>query len=764
MERREFAIRGIVQGVGFRPFVYSLASRLALGGFIRNTPGGVLIEVEGEAQALVQFQSDLLTGTPPLASIEAWETTALPLRGDGRFRIEPSDPDTGSDDSAVRISPDVATCAACLAELMDPADRRYRYPFITCATCGPRLTIVTAAPYDRERTTMAAFRMCVACRSEYDNPLDRRFHAETIACAACGPRLELIGDGYAAGEDPLGFAVRAIGSGRIGAVKGLGGYHLVCDARNAEAVAELRTRKHRDEKPFAVMFPDLAAVMTVCHVGAAERALLSGPSRPIVLLERRTTPAAGAAVPDASVAPGSPWIGAMLPCTPVQYLLLRASGRPLVMTSGNRSEEPIACDDADALQRLRDIADFFLANDRAIHVRCDDGVTRVVSGVELPVRRSRGDAPRPLPLALPCPRPILAVGGHLKNTFALGRDRDGYVSHHIGDLDDHGAFSAFTREIRLYEDLLRVTPDVIAHDMHPDYGSTRYARERAAASGIAPIAVQHHHAHVASCMAEHGLTESVIGVAFDGSGYGDDGTVWGGEFLVGDAREVRRMAHLRPVPLPGGEQAVREPWRMALSHLRDAAESWDRVIPRDRRGSVAVLLRMMDGGVNSPVTSSAGRLFDAVAALTGLRSVASFEGQAAMELEWRAAASSDDGAYPCDLATADGRLVIDTRPLIRAVATDAGAGRDAGTIAARFHSGLAAAITDVCIRLSARTGINTVVLTGGVFLNARLTRTCTSGLERAGLTVCRHRLVPPNDGGLSLGQLTVAAAAPVEPR
>lgn len=759
MERREIEIRGIVQGVGFRPFVYGLASRLGLGGFVRNTPSGVLIEVEGDRDAVARFQSALLVHPPPLAAIDTCMTAALPVRGETGFRIDGSDVAAGTGRDNVRIAPDVATCEACLSDLRDPSNRRYRYPFVTCATCGPRLTVITGSPYDRERTTMARFEMCAACRIEYEDPLDRRFHAETIACAACGPRLELIDGGFSTAKDGLvDHAVRRILEGRIGAIKGIGGYHLVCDAQNPQSIAELRRRKHRDEKPFAVMFADVEAVAAVCALTAVERAVLTGPARPIVLLSRRDGPPGQARVPHEAVAPGSPTMGAMLPSNPVQHLLLRAAGRPLVMTSGNRSQEPVAYDDIDALDRLRDIADFFLIHDRAIHVRCDDSVSRVVSGAEIPVRRSRGDAPRPLRLSVFCPRPVLAVGGHLKNTFAFGRHHDGFLSHHVGDLDDHSAFEALRWEIALYEELLRISPDVIAHDMHPDYGSTHYARERADVTGAALVAVQHHHAHVASCMTEHGLSEPVIGVAFDGSGYGRDGTVWGGEFLVGDAREVTRMAHLRPVALPGGEQAVREPWRMALSHLSDAGDSFDGLIPGERRGAANILLRMMDRRINAPMTSSAGRLFDAVAALAGVRHVVSFEGQAAMELEWLSAAAPDDGEYPHEIAALEDRMIMDTRPLVRAAAADARAGRPAGAIGRRFHRGLAAAIAAICSRLRTNTGIDRVVLTGGVFLNGLLTTECTARLERAGLRVFRHRLVPPNDGGLSLGQLTVAAA------
>ena len=757
MERREIAVRGIVQGVGFRPFVYTLARRLALHGFIRNTSQGVVIQVEGDPAVLDAFHAELVSLPPPMASIDEVESARVPVRGEPGFRIDSSDASTSAPDRNPRISPDVATCDACLGDLHDPANRRHRYPFITCATCGPRLTIVTGAPYDRERTTMARFTMCDACRREYADPLDRRFHAETIACARCGPALDLRDAAFRVIDgDPIGRLAALLEEGGIAAIKGPGGYHLACDATNPSAVAELRTRKHRDEKPFAVMFESLEAVERVCDVSEAERRALMSPARPIVVLGRapsslvQDTPVEG-------VAPGTTSLGAMLPSTPVQHMLLLTVGRPLVMTSGNRSQEPVAFEDSEAFERLADIADVFLTNDRPIHVRCDDGVSRVVGGSQLPVRRSRGDAPRPINLGSACVRPVLAVGGHLKNTFALGRHNDAFVSHHVGDLDDHSALEAFEREIALYESLFEISTEVIAHDLHPDYHSTRYAIARALEDGLQTIAVQHHHAHVASCLAEHRLPGPVIGVAFDGSGYGDDGTIWGGEFLVGDSGMVQRLARLRTVRLPGGEQAVREPWRMAMSHLVDAGEDPE-LVTRRHADVAPVLERMIARGINAPLTSSAGRLFDAVAALAGVRDRVSFEGQAAMQLEWLAAQAAPADPYPMELRTEEGMLVLDTRPLIRDVAQDVRVGRSPSDIGRRFHAGLAAGITSVCERIRDLTGIAGVVLTGGVFLNVLLTEECVDRLTRAGFAVYRHQLVPPNDGGLSLGQLAVAAA------
>jgi hydrogenase maturation protein HypF len=639
--------------------------------------------------------------------------------------------------------------------MRDPNNRRYRYPFLNCTNCGPRLTIITGAPYDRPRTTMAGFALCPACRAEYDDPSDRRFHAQPTACPACGPRLALANDRGepVASADPLDDFVRALRAGRIGTLKGLGGYHLVCDARNRSAVAELRQRKHRHEKPFALMVADLPAADALCEVGDAERALLRSPRRPIVLLrKRRPTPVAE------DVAPGNPCLGVMLPYTPLHHLLMDAVGTPLVMTSGNRSDEPIAYRDDEARDKLAGLPDVFLVHNRPIHVRCEDSVTRLVAGQELPVRRSRGYAPQPIALPFACPRPILAVGGQLKGAFALGRGRQAFLSHHLGDLDDFEAQRAFVRDIALYEELFAIRPEAIACDLHPDYVSTRYAQERAAREGVPLCTVQHHHAHLASCMAENGLSEPVIGVSFDGTGYGTDGAIWGGEFLVGDVRTWRRAAHLRYVGLPGGDRAIREPWRMALAHLTDAGAELPALTSPLSPVEVATVRRMLERGLNTPPTSSAGRLFDAVAALAGVRHRVSYEGQAAVELEARATDPYPDIAYPFSLDTSGSSIVIDTRPLIGAVAADVVNGVAAARVARRFHTTMVEVIATVCGRLRQETGIGTVVLSGGVFANALLTAEAVRRLEEMGFRALRHRLVPPNDGGLCLGQLAVAAA------
>lgn len=754
MERRAIDISGIVQGVGFRPFVHSLATRLHLAGFVTNHGGQLQIEVEGERGALEGFERELTASAPPLARIESVVARPLSPRGDRAFRIEPSLADP---DPTIYIAPDAATCDACLAELFDPANRRYRYPFINCTACGPRLTIITGSPYDRERTTMASFAMCERCRAEYADPTDRRFHAEPIACAACGPTLEAVAPGgRVLDDDAIEAVARALTSGRVVAVKGLGGFHLACAAGDAAAVAELRRRKHRDDKPFAIMVADLDVAAELCELSSDEADLLRSTARPIVLLRKR---AAGRDRIADAVAPQSGRLGVMLPYTPIHHLLMSAvGGRALVMTSGNRSDEPIAIANGDARSRLDAIADLFLLHDRDIRVRCEDSVVRRVGASPLIIRRSRGYAPAPVGLAFECPAPILAVGGQLKNTFAIGRGRQAFVSHHAGDLDELAALEAFERDVALYERLFDVTPRVVAHDPHPDYASTRFALGR---TGVTHIGVQHHHAHIASCMAEHGVETPVIGIAWDGAGWGPDGCVWGGEFLVGDRGEVHRAAHFRYVALPGGDRAAREPWRMALAHLRDAGiddESALRGVPSSARRTVT---RMIDGGFNAPMTSSVGRLFDAVAALCGRATAMTFEGQAAMWLESLAEESGNAGRYPCALTEASepaAPLTVDTRPLIRAIDDDRRRGVPAAAIARRFHTTLADVVRDVAWILRARTGLARVALSGGVFLNGILTAEVGAGLVEDGFEVYRHRVVSPGDGGLSLGQLAVAAA------
>ena len=710
LQRRRLVVTGVVQGVGFRPFVHRLAERSGLAGFVLNDSTGVVVEVEGNAEALDAFAAAVTAEAPPLARVDGVQIADLQPLGVAGFAISRSEGGA----PATLVAPDAATCDDCLHELFDPADRRYRYPFINCTNCGPRFTIVREIPYDRANTTMAGFVMCGDCRREYDDRADRRFHAEPIACPACGPRLSM----------PLADAVDALRDGSIVAVKGLGGWHLACDAANERAVARLRSRKHREEKPFALMTADPAQL---CVVGARHDELLRRPERPIVLMPR--WPRARVAE---SVAPGCPWLGVMLPYTPLHHLLVHDFGGPLVMTSGNRSDEPIAVDDADARGRLGGIADAFLAHDRPIHRRCEDSVVRA----SFPVRRSRGFAPSPVGLPVEATVPLVAAGAELKSTFCVARGRDAFLSPHLGDLDNAAAYEAFRDDLELYFSMLGVRPEAVACDMHPDYLSTRWAVEQE----LPLVEVQHHHAHAAACLAEHGELGEALALVFDGTGYGPDGTLWGGELLRCDLAEFERVGHLEAVPLPGGEAAIREPWRTAAAYLERAG----RPVPFEDWHLVRQSL-----GVNAPLSSGMGRLFDAVAALLGLRDSVSYEGQAAIELEWLAA---DVEAMPYRCSVAGGTIA--GAELVRAAYDDLAAGRPCGEIAAAFHEGVAAAAALAC-ELAAEPRI--VVLSGGTFQNMRLLRATRRRLERLGFTVLSHRLVPPNDGGVSYGQATVAA-------
>ena len=702
-----------MQGVGFRPFVHGLARRHGLAGFVRNDGGDVVIEAEGASGALEQFSRALSREAPTLASVASVADAPLEPRGERGFAIAPSR--EAATPARMPVPPDIATCDQCLAELFDPRDRRHRYPFITCTQCGPRFTITRAVPYDRCNTTMAPFEMCAACRREYEDPSGRRFHAEAIACPACGPALSM----------PLEQAAALLGEGAIVAVKGLGGYHLACDASNEAAVRRLRERKARDEKPFAVMS---AAPPALAHVGAAEARLLHSRARPIVLLaRRRDAPIAP------SVAPRTAWLGVMLPYTPLHHLLARDFGGALVMTSGNRSDEPIAVEDDDARTRLGNVADAFLAHDRPIHRRCEDSVVRA----SFPLRRSRGFAPAAVPLPVAAPAPLVAAGAELKSTFCVAHGREAFLSPHLGDLDSWLAQRSFGADLRLYLEMLGLEPRVVAHDLHPAYHATRWAQEQDAHL----VGVQHHHAHAAACLAEHGESGPALGVVFDGTGYGPDGTLWGGEVLRFDLRSYKRVAHLDPVPLPGGEAAIREPWRVAAMYL----EALGRAVPFERWPLVRQSL-----AVNAPRSSGMGRLFDAVAALLGVREQVSYEGQAAAELEQLA---GDTRADPYECAMDAG--VIRGADLVGAAHDDLLAGRDRAEIAAAFHEGVALAATRAC--LHAREP-RTVVLSGGTFQNLRLAGSIRGRLERAGFRVLTHRTVPPNDGGISYGQAAIAAS------
>ncbi|WSQ14085.1 carbamoyltransferase HypF [Streptomyces sp. NBC_01231] len=778
--RRRVTVRGVVQGVGFRPYLYGLATELALAGHVTNTPEGVVAEVEGTASAVARFCDGIAAKAPPLARVESVHHREMPPVGGTAFTIL-----TSRTDGPARtlVSPDSATCADCLAEMADPADRRYRHPFVNCTHCGPRFTIVTGVPYDRAHTTMAGFAMCPDCAREYADPSDRRFHAQPVACPACGPRLRLLvaqrpGLRSVEGEDPVTEARTLLTRGAILAVKGLGGYHLACDATNQAAVALLRRRKARGDKPFALMARAADDVRHLARLSPEERSLLEGRARPIVLLRRRPHPsyATGDPRPAEAVAPGSPDLGVMLPYTPVHHLLLGLRGDPdgprlLVMTSGNVSGEPIVTDDTEALERLAHLADAWLTHDRPIHVPCDDSVVRVCDGEPLVIRRSRGYAP--LPVSLPQPvRPALAVGGDLKNAFCLGAGRRAWLSAHIGDMDDVGTQRAFERAVAQLESITGVRPETLVSDRHPGYRSVRWADRNAAHRPV--VRVQHHHAHVAAAMAEHGLdgTRAVIGVAFDGTGHGDDGAVWGGEFLLADYDRFTRFGHLAYVPLPGGDAAVRRPYRMALAHLRAAGIGWSddlactAACPPDE---LRLLERQLERGLNCVPTSSMGRLFDAVSSLAGVCHRAGYEAQAAVELEGAAlhAPAEDTTAYAFALHASQedggGAVRADPAPVLAAIVDDLRAGVEPALIAARFHRSVTGLVHRICARARERHGLETVALAGGVFANTLLSSACASTLREDGFTVLRHHLVPPNDGGLALGQLMVAARATPTP-
>jgi len=746
-------IRGTVQGVGFRPWIWRLARENGISGRVANDSRGVTIDAFGREGALESFMRGIRTSPPPAAEIRELESRAIPPEAGREFVIVASRETEGL---RVSIPPDMATCDACLAEIFDPADRRYRYAFTNCTHCGPRFTIAEGVPYDRPATTMSAFPMCPACRSEYEDPADRRFHAQPNACPACGPRLSLLS---ASGvpirtSDPIEGAASILRRGGVVAVKGLGGFHLACDARSSRAVELLRRRKHRDEKPFAVMVRTLAEAEALAILSDEERALLVSRERPIVLLSRRE----GARLAP-EVSPGTPLVGLMLPYTPLHHLLLGEAGGPLVMTSGNLSEEPIACGNEEALAHLARIADGFLVHDREIASRCDDSVARIVAGAPMIIRRSRGWVPREIPVAVPFSEPVLACGAHLKNTFAIGLGSSAYLGPHIGDLENLETLGAFEDAVGRMEKFLRVEPRVVAHDMHPEYASTDYARRRDGRK----IAVQHHHAHVASAMAEHGIEGRAIGVAYDGTGWGPDGTAWGGEILVADFAGYERAATWRPVALAGGEAAIREPWRVALALLEDAFPEgapidrlrlFEALDPR----AVGVVRKLLEGRIHAPLARGVGRYFDGFGALFLARPVARHEGQIA--LAWNVAADPGERRpYPFAIARAETPWELDLRPAVRAAVGDFLAGAGAATISGRFHETVAAA-TAALVRHALETAGNLpVVATGGCFQNALLAERTIDHLGRLGIRPLLPRRVPPGDGGLALGQAVVAARA-----
>jgi hydrogenase maturation protein HypF len=777
-------IIGIVQGVGFRPFVYKLATRLELKGWVRNTSAGVDIEVDGENDQLDMFVKLLKDDAPSLSRIDEFTASRGPASGFSSFEIVHSEAVEGAFQP---ISPDVSICPDCLREMLDPSDRRYRYPFINCTNCGPRFTIIKDIPYDRPKTTMADFPMCPDCEREYTDPTNRRFHAQPVACPVCGPHvwLEIQNSEFRIlNSDAILETRKMLADGKIIAIKGLGGFHLACDATNAQAVTKLRNRKLRVDKPFALMMPDIKTVEQHCFVSDAERDLLHSTARPIVLLKRK---------PESNiveeVSPRQNWLGVMLPYTPLHYLLftdgpltrddktsfvVRRPLSALVMTSGNLSEEPIATNNDEARERLSKLADAFLMHNRDIHIRCDDSVVRVFDNGRLtidhpssivhcpsstyPIRRSRGYSPFPVKLSFGAPQ-ILATGTELKNTFCITNKNYAFLSHHIGDMENYETLKSFEQGVEHFERLFRVKPEAIACDLHPNYLATRYALERAERENLPTFNIQHHHAHIAACMAEHGLDGSrpIIGLSFDGTGYGEDGAIWGGEILVADYKSYRRAYHLEYFPLPGGDAAIKKPARTALALLWSLGLDWDERLEsvkefcaQDRN----ILHAQLEKKINTPMTSSMGRLFDAAAALAGVRQSVNYEGQAAIEFE-ALADSAEAGVYPFEL----NQDRVETRTMLEALIKDVMAGVHLSKISAKFHNGLADMAREACLKIKSATGIDEVALSGGVWQNITLLGRTLSLLETSGFKVYIHREVPTNDGGLSLGQAVIAASS-----
>ncbi|HCV43821.1 MAG TPA: carbamoyltransferase HypF [Bacteroidetes bacterium] len=759
LQRMKVTVRGAVQGVGFRPFVYRLATELGLHGWVSNTPQGVFIEVEGEGALLRQFLLRLGNERPPRSFIQSLEHSFLdPVRYSG-FSIRQS---KQSGEKTALVLADIAACPECLSEVFDSSNRRYLYPFTNCTHCGPRFTIIESLPYDRPNTTMKMFDMCDECRREYDDPRDRRFHAQPNACPRCGPHLELWeSDGEVTAKDivALGVAVEVIRRGEVLAVKGLGGFHLMVDARNETAVQLLRERKHREEKPFALMYSSIDAVRMDCDVSEMEQRLLEAPEAPIVLLERRESGVQSSVA--VSVAPSNPYLGVMLPYTPLHHMLMRELDFPVVATSGNLSDEPICTDEHEALSRLLGIADAFLIHDRPIVRHTDDSIVRVMAGREMVVRRARGYAPLPVRIKAISGSPVLAVGAHLKNSVALAIHDNVFISQHIGDLETGEAYEAFQKVTADLQRLYEARPEQVVSDMHPEYLSTKYA----ATIGVPVTMIQHHYAHVASCMAENELEGRVLGVSWDGTGYGPDGTIWGGEFLLTDSTLFSRVASFRPFRLPGGDKAVKEPRRTALGvlyeMLGDEMFSRSGLHPLDSFSSdeLRVLRQMLLNGVHSPLTTSVGRLFDAVASIVGLRQRANFEGQAAMELEFALPKNHRCDAYSFEISqgkvsTNDSKnhqpgLVIDWSPIVLEVLEDVSRNEALPTISLKFHNTLCEIILDVARRI----GEQRVVLTGGCFQNKYLTERAIRRLREEGFRPYWHQRVPPNDGGIALGQV-----------
>jgi hydrogenase maturation protein HypF len=750
---RRINVRGIVQGVGFRPFVYALAAKFNLTGWVRNTSAGVEIEVNGSQQNIDNFLTEIQKNPPFLAKVDKIDHFNVVTNNYTKFEILDS---RASDGQFNPVSPDASICPDCLAELFDPANRRHRYPFINCTNCGPRFSIITGIPYDRPNTTMARFTMCPACQAEYDNPLDRRFHAQPIACPDCGPQVwfEIGNEIKGQGEDAIQMTREALASGKIIAMKGLGGFHLACDAHQGAIVRKLRQRKKRNEKPFAVMVFDRSVAGRYCDLSPFEITHLISKERPILLVKRIKDEDIAPAV-----APGLNSLGLMLPYTPLHYLLLEPAGQftdMLVMTSGNRSEEPIAFSNDQARAQLGGLADAFLFHDREIHTRLDDSVIQVNRERFYSIRRSRGFAPDPLLVSQKLPQ-VLATGAELKNTFCLTREYYAFVSHHIGDLENAETNDAFETGIRQYEQLFHIQPEAIGCDLHPDYLSTRYAESRARQDEIPLVRVQHHHAHLAACLAENqwNKNEPVIGVCFDGTGYGTDGAIWGGEFLVGNYRGFERKAHLKYIPLPGGDQAIRFPFRTALAHLWSAGLEWEKELPPVQQldaGDLGILRKQLENKINCPLTSSMGRLFDATASLVGLQQSANYEAQAAIELE-AVLDENETGVYPWEIKEG----IFDPSPVLRSLLLDFHQHIPVPVISARFHNSIVRLVITICQQIRTDIGSGTVALSGGVWQNRYLLQQVEKELTTNGFNVLLHSCIPTNDGGISLGQAMVTA-------
>jgi hydrogenase maturation protein HypF len=772
------SVRGIVQGVGFRPFVYGLAIKHNLNGWVYNTSEDVRIEVEGEAEAVERFELELKTEAPPLAHIEAVTIEHHPPRGYKNFEIRHSQAQEGK---YQLISPDIATCQACLGELLNPEDRRYGYPFTNCTNCGPRFTIIEDMPYDRPKTTMRYFQMCPQCQAEYDNPLDRRFHAQPNACPKCGPQVELVDNqgnlvtAIESGANPVAAASQLLKEGKIVAIKGLGGFLLACDATNDTVVKTLRQRKKRSSKPFAIMVTTIEEAKSHCYISPEEEDLLTSPQSPIVLMMWKEDSSVSR-----EIAPNLRFLGIMLPYTPLHHILLRDTGQPLVMTSGNLSEEPIARDNDEALRRLSGIADYFLIHNRDIYSRYDDSVAIVERGTSQLIRRARSYAPYPIRLSFKA-KQVLGCGAEEKNTFCLTKDNYAFLSQHIGDMENMETLEHFDSTISLYKRLFHMEPEIIAHDLHPDYLATKYARELGE-SGMKLVPVQHHHAHIASCLADNGLESPVIGVAFDGTGMGADGNIWGGEFLVADYRNFRRAGHLEYMPLPGGAAAIKRPSRTAIGYIltllgenvlntviaSEAKQSQLAYIGQVTQVEIEVIKRQIEKKINSPLSSSMGRLFDAISALLGIRGEIDYEGQAAVELEMAAYSSvvarrvSDEAiydtqeSYPYYIVEDQGIRIVQLRDLLSAIIEDLYQDISRGRISVKFHNTVARMINEMCHLIADETGISQVALSGGVFQNRLLLGKAVSLLESSGFQVFTHRQVPCNDGGISLGQAVIA--------